>query len=147
NGTHYDAILQTSNVIETSHAASVAQYSLGQAYDGVISDPFMMLIPPIEQFLDKYTFSAPVSAALTVHFANVVIKTTALSSIRLDGVMPNLALFQPIGDGTFSGGQIPISAGSHFISAESPFGLYVYGFGNYNSYGYPGGMSTEVINP
>lgn len=145
-GTYYDAILKTSNVIETTQPALVAQYSLGQSYDGVISDPFMMLVPPTEQFLDKYTFSTPESGFI-YHFANVVIRTAALATLRLDGVTPDLTFFKPIGDGSYSGGQLPLTPGSHSIFAAATFGLYVYGFGNYDSYGYPGGMSTEVINP
>lgn len=145
-GAFYDAILKTSNVIETTQPVLVTQYSLGQSYDGVVSDPFMMLVPPTEQFLDKYTFSTPESG-FTSHFANVVIRTNALATLRLDGSVPDSALFTPIGDGSYSGGQIPLTAGSHSIFAAAPFGLYVYGFGNYDSYGYPGGMSTEVINP
>lgn len=146
SGTFHDSILQTSNVIETTQPALVTQYSLGQSYDGVVSDPFMMLVPPTEQFLDKYTFSTPASD-FTYHFANVVIRTTALATLQLDGVTPDLALFKPIGDGVYSGGQIPLTPDSHSIFAAASFGLYVYGFGSFNSYGYPGGMSTEVINP
>ncbi|MDR7088633.1 choice-of-anchor A domain-containing protein [Cellvibrio fibrivorans] len=145
-GGFYDVILGTSSLIETSRPALVSQYSLGQNYDGVVSDPFMMLVTPIEQFRDKYTFAAPLSG-FSSHFANVVIRTTSLSSIRVDGVAPNLSIFKPIGDGSFSGGQIPIAPGSHSIAAESPFGLNVYGFGDYESYGYPGGMAAEIINP
>lgn len=145
-GSYYDAILKTSNIIETSQPALVTQYSLGQTYDGVVSDPFMMLVPPTEQFLDKYTFATPASG-FKYHFANVVIKTNTLSSLQMDGVAIDAALFQPIGDGSFSGGQIPILPGSHFITARNPFGLYIYGFGDYDSYGYPGGMATNIINP
>ncbi len=145
-GAFYDAILRTSNVIETNQPALVTQYSLGQSYDGVVSDPFMMLVPPTEQFLDKYTFSTPESG-FSNHYANVVVRTTALATLRLDGATLDSALFKPIGDGSYSGGQIPLAPGSHSIFAAAPFGLYVYGFGNYDSYGYPGGMSIEVINP
>jgi hypothetical protein len=35
---------------------------------------------------------------------------------------------------------VKVGEGSHYIRADSAFGLYVYGFGRANSYGYPGGM-------
>ena len=41
-----------------------------------------------------------------------------------------------------------ISSGIHFAEHESPidgFGLYVYGFANYDSYGYPGESATIDI--
>jgi hypothetical protein len=59
----------------------------------------------------------------------------------------NSALFPPVGSSGFSGGQVPISLGSHTITGDVPFGIYVYGFGSYDSYGYPGGMAFEFINP
>ena len=37
----------------------VAQYSNGTAFDGVTSDPFMMLVPPFEQFLASYVVTTP----------------------------------------------------------------------------------------
>lgn len=144
-GAYYDQISKEANIIETSNPSLVIQYSLGQSYDGVISDPFMMLVPPTEQLLDAYTFSTPASG-FTSNFASVVIRTSALDTVLLDGLKPDPALFKPIGDGAFHGAQIPITPGSHSISANAKIGLYVYGFGSYDSYGYPGGMSTEIIN-
>merc|ERR1719228_3041532 len=41
-----------------------------------------------------------------------------------------------------------ITSGIHFAEHESPidgFGLYVYGFANYDSYGYPGGLRLAPL--
>lgn len=70
-----------------------------------------------------------------------------MSSLLLDGTPINAALFSPVGTSGFSGGQVSINLGSHTISGNVPFGIYVYGFGSYDSYGYPGGMAYEFINP
>lgn len=144
-GTYYDLISKDANIIETSNPTLVIQYSLGQSYDSVLSDPFMMLIPPTEQLLDAYTFSTPTSG-FNSNFVNVIIRTSGLDTLIFDGVRLDPTLFKPIGDGSFHGAKIPITPGSHSISADAKIGLYVYGFGNYDSYGYPGGMATEIIN-
>src|SRR5690606_34752766 len=142
---YHDIITSEASVIETSKPALVAQYSLGQMMDGVLSDPFMMLIPPVEQFLNKYIFATPESG-FDYHFINIVLPTSQAQSFRLNGEDYS-EYFTPIGNTAYSGAQIEVLPGSHSVNSSVPFGLYVYGFANADSYGYPGGMSTEVINP
>ncbi len=147
-GESHEQVLTKRAVIETTAPALVAQYSPGQSFDGVISDPFMMLIPPSEQFLDQYNFSTLTSnAGFDNSFVNVVAPVSALSEMKLDGQIVDPADFLPIGNSGFSGAQIQVDGGTHNIVATEPFGIYVYGFGNYDSYGYPGGMSFDLINP
>ena len=55
--------------------------------------------------------------------------------------------FQPVGGTGFSVAQVPIPAGQHSISSDQPFGIVVYGYGQYTSYIYPGGLDFEQINP
>ncbi|ACM21651.1 hypothetical protein Geob_3308 [Geotalea daltonii FRC-32] len=145
-GRFFEKILTARSQIEASAPVLVSQYSAGQDFDGVVSDPFMMLIPPTEQFLNQYTFSTP-SGGFSRNYVNVVVPTSSVSSLLLDGTPVNAALFSPVGSSGFSGGQVPISLGSHTITGSVPFGIYVYGFGSYDSYGYPGGMAYEFINP
>lgn len=145
-GRFFEKILTARSQIEASAPVLVSQYSAGQDFDGVVSDPFMMLIPPTEQFLNQYTFSTPASG-FTKNYVNVVVPTSSVSSLVLDGTPVNAALFSPVGTSGFSGGQVYINLGSHNISGDVPFGIYVYGFGSYDSYGYPGGMAYEFINP
>lgn len=146
-GDYYETILAKSSVINTSSPALVAQYSAGQSFDGVISDPFMMLVPPSEQFLKNYTFSAlEESLGFVNNFVNVVAPTPDVKSIFLDGKLVDAGLFKPIGKSGYSGAQIPVSEGSHSIISTTPFGIYVYGFGRFDSYGYPGGMNFDLIN-
>ncbi len=99
----------------------------------------MMLIPPIEQYLSDYTLSTPADG-ININYANLVVPTTAVSSVRLDGA-PVTTTFTPIGSSGLSGASIPISVGSHRFQANQPFGLAIYGFADFDSYGYFGGMS------
>lgn len=147
-GKFFETVLTLRSQIETSEPVLVAQYSPGSGFDGVTSDPFMMLIPPTEQFLNRYTFSTP-ETGFSQNFVNIVIPSGVIDTLRLDGVSLNAALFSPIGVSSFSGAQIPITLGSHNLTSTNdvPFGIYVYGFAGYDSYGYPGGMSFAAINP
>ena len=104
-------------------------------------DPFMMLVPPTEQFHNDYSFQAishPEFADYG-HFINVVIPTAAISSIRLDGAAVTATWVATPAPG-YSYAQIQIAPGSHHMAADAPFGIYSYGFGPANSYGYPGGQ-------
>ena len=133
-------------ILNTSQPVMVMQYSKGTEADGVLSDPFMMLIPPTEQLLNKYVFST-VSIGFDIHYINVVAKAADIENIRLDGELIDQGLFVELGDSGYAGAQVAITDGSHVIASGSPFGLYVYGFADHDSYGYPGGMATEIINP
>ena len=109
-----------------------------------VGDPFMMLIPSREQFDSAYTFESWNTKDFLFHYINVVIPTERISSLRLDG-RPLVANFTRINKTSYSYAQIPMSAGGHHISARVPFGLYIYGYGPYNSYGAPGGMIFDSL--
>ncbi|MFT5264204.1 MAG: hypothetical protein ACI8YQ_002950 [Polaribacter sp.] len=129
------------NEINTTGAALLAQYSKGTSADGVTSDPFMMLVPPFEQFSGAATFTTPASG-FSAHFVNVVVQDGGIGTVQLDGVVIPAVDFTAIGSSGFSGAQIPISAGPHNINEPGGFlmGSFVYGFGNFDSYGYPTGQ-------
>lgn len=134
------------SIIDTSKPSLVMQYSKGTKADGVLSDPFMMMIPPTEQLLKKYIFSTS-TIGFDIHYINLVAKTSDIGNVRLDGESVDEELFTPLMDSGYSGAQIPIADGGHVVEANAIFGLYVYGFADDDSYGYPGGMATEIINP
>src|SRR5262249_16005763 len=50
-GQFYETIIAAPAQITSSQPILVAQYANGTSFDGVTGDPFMMLVPPIEQFL------------------------------------------------------------------------------------------------
>lgn len=147
-GQHHEIILTAPSEITANAPVLLAQYSPGQSFDGVISDPFMMLIPPSEQFLNSYNFATLTqSVGFRNSFVNVMAPTGALDSMLLDNTPVDKTLFQPVGQTGFSSAQIALEPGSHNIRSLESFGIYVYGFGSYDSYGYPGGMSFDFINP
>lgn len=121
----------------------VSQYSNGSQWDGATSDPFMMLLPSAAQFIRTYTFATP-ATGFPENFANIVAPTAdvAAGNVRLDGAPVSPALFTSLPGTIYSAAQVPISIGSHTLLAPNPVGLYVYGYGKFDSYGYPGGFSA-----
>jgi CshA-type fibril repeat protein len=151
-GEFYEAILPaTANgpgsegtYIHTSHPALVAQYGNGSTFDGSRGDPLMMLVSPVGQYLDNYSFAAPDVAGYSP-YANLVVPTSDVAQIRLDDTLVDPTLFAPISGSTYSGAQIPLSVGAHTLTGPSRFNLQVYEWGDYDGFGFPGGMAMSFI--
>ncbi len=147
-GDFYETILTTNSFVSANKPILAVQFSNSQTWDGVLADPFMMVIPPYQQFLDSYGFSTPVSGFSTNYF-NSAVETSGVSGMLLDGSTLSPAAYGPIGATGYSSAGFSVAINtSHNIdnSGGSPSGLYLYGFGSYDSYGYPGGLSLLSIN-
>ncbi|HLP27901.1 MAG TPA: choice-of-anchor D domain-containing protein [Candidatus Didemnitutus sp.] len=135
----------------------VMQYSCSSTWDGdPILDPFMINVTPEEQFLTSTIFQFPTAAKWGKHRLNLIVKvdTTSptyiddLKSLVIDGVpvyqhptavspkllstkMPNGLFWASLDFGP--------SAAAHRISGngEVSFGGYIYGYGEFDAYGWP----------
>lgn len=143
-GEYFERNLIGPHVWQATQPILLAQYSNSSSFDGVTSDPFMMLAPPFEQFLSRYTVSTPASG-ISQNFINVVAHTSSIGHITLDGTPIPAGSFAPIGSSGFSGAKIAVELGSHSIEGPDAFGVFSYGFDSYDSYGYPGGLSLAAI--
>jgi RHS repeat-associated protein len=151
-GAFFEENLTVPSVISADKPVLVAQFSQGTTIDTPPeplsgaprqgnSDPFMVLVPPYDQFGGGYTFTTP-SSGFAINFVNIVAPTAGLvdGAIQLDGTPIPAASFSSIGNGAFSGLQIPVSVGSHHLaSASVPTGLTAYGYASADGYGYYGG--------
>ncbi len=142
-GRLHELFLDEPAEITTSAPALVAQYSRGTVADGREGDPFMMLVPPFEQWLDRYTVASV--AGMPRHYLNLVIRDGEQDSVRVDGAPVDDELWMPIGDSDYVGAQVEVDVGEHRATADRPFALFAYGFGPFESYGYPGGMATAPV--
>lgn len=144
-GQFHEQLIDESAHIVADKPILVAQYSNGHDMDSSpMADPFMMLIPPFEQFLGAYTVSTP-SSGFSINYINVVVPSSAVGAITLDGAPVSAGSFTPIGSSGFSGAQIKVNTGTHNLSGAMPFGAFIYGFNTDDSYGYPGGMSMSPV--
>jgi len=133
-------------LIEATEKILVAQYMSGQDAGGGTGDPAMALAVPVEQFRTSYLFHAP-----TNYETNYVDVTAPMgATVMLDGVPLS---FQPIGNTGFGFVRVyplsagPASDGNHAMTGTAAFGITVYGYGQYTSYWYPGGLNlTDIIN-
>jgi hypothetical protein len=133
-------------------------------------DPSMMIVPPVQQWRDKYVFLVPNKYA----FDFLLIAMPASSGILLDGepladVNPRceykpagrlnigedetefIAIRCPLSDPEAADPNNPLfqDDGRHVVQSTdgAPIGLMVYGWDSFVSYGYPGGTNLAIINP
>ncbi len=111
--------------------------------ESVAGDPAQSMAVPIEQFRSDYTFLAPTN--YPTNFVNVVAK--AGSVVTVDGGAIPAESFVSVGSGEWVAARVPLSStsGVHTAHAASPFGITVYGYGDWTSYMYPGGLKLSPI--
>ena len=143
-GEIYETILISASTITADKPVLVTQYSNGTSWDNVTSDPFEVVVPPFEQFLASYTISTP-PVTFQINYVNVVVANAGVGAVVLDGVPIPAGSYSAIGASGFSGAQVPVTVGSHTLSAPVPFGLISYGFADADSYGYPGGLGLSEV--
>lgn len=145
--------------ISASAPVLVAEYKTtanSTASLDAVSDPFMTLIPPKEQFMKKYRVIntqaweyEPISGdnqeVYTEQYIGLVVPNSAINSVELDGTPVDPMQFKPIPQTNYSYANISVSDGKHDLEADEEFGVYIYGYGYANSYGYIGGMMLEEI--
>ncbi|MBI3260091.1 MAG: IgGFc-binding protein [Ignavibacteriae bacterium] len=135
--------------------------SAGEPGNGnALSDPFMLIIPPKEQFQNFYR-CINVQANDIEHpdkvyleqYISVVAPNTTLSTVKLDGNPVDSTKFLPIPGSNYSyailggaNGADGVTDGTHTIEAIEKIGIYVYGYGLANSYGYAGGSVYHVFD-
>lgn len=142
-GQFINTILTAQTVITSDKPIQVCQYANGSDFSGNPGDPFMMVIPPYEQYLPGYTLTTV--TGYVAHYINIVAPNSVVGSLTLDAVPVPVVEFTPIGASGFSGAQVVVTPGSHTLAATLPFGAFQYGFNNDDSYGYPGGLSLAPI--
>jgi hypothetical protein len=142
-----DKPILTAQFKKTANTSQMTQY---------YGDPFMVIIPPKEQFLDNYRiinirardldFIGSPAEAFVDHYISVTLPTDGLQSITLDGIIINSANFKAIGTSNYVYANLKVSAGVHSLFCDKPFGIIIYGFGYANSYGYIGGMGMQPFD-
>ncbi len=121
----------------------VAQYMEGQDAGGGSGDPAMALAVAKSQYRKSYSFHAPTNYETS--YVNIVAPTGV--AVTLDGQA--VGGFVPIGNTGLSVARQAISnagTGDHSASAAEAFGISVYGYGQYTSYWYPGGLDLEILH-
>ena len=133
--------------IESSAPVLVTQFALGKLADNITGDPFMMMIPPVEQYSNNYVFNIP--SGFTTNYITIYVSTRHYqpNKILLDSASLLSSTWTEIycSSGRICGyiTRVALSAGNHkllHVDFDARIGVSVYGFSIVNSYGYPGGL-------
>jgi hypothetical protein len=149
-------------VISGDNPIYVVQYNPGQSDDQVESDPFQLVLTPIEQYQDEIIFNTPGirgGYGFKQNYINLVYKSTE------DGGIPDDIEFAEVSGGQFIWKKLNATDGNpgepfndfdeetgrqwksktivlkhdgvYKLRGESKFAAYAYGFDQWDSYGFP----------
>lgn len=76
-------------VVTSSGLISVVQYGLGNDYNG-FGDPYMDVIPAIDNYLNEYYFVVPPVYSLSTSYLSVIVPSDESNSLYLDGSSPTV---------------------------------------------------------
>lgn len=149
-GEFFEDDLTVAGLIEANKKVIVAQYKGSNSNtnfygDTYSSDPFMLLIPPMKQFLDNYTVTniqvQNQEQRFLEQFITIICPTAYINTLKINGLTPNSNSFKKVAGTCFSYSLLKVADGTKNITSSKPFGVYSYGYGLADSYGYIGGMS------
>jgi gliding motility-associated-like protein len=153
NNFYYTYNSNTADYIESDKPIMVAQYisSSGACPNFPSSgngDPEMMYISPIEQAIKRVGFYRNTQQAITTNFLTLIIPTTGVSSLKIDGTgtfdhsypHPNLAGYTVVVK------RWSASPSQCIVQSDSSFTAVTYGLGSVESYGYNAGTLINNLN-
>lgn len=133
-------------------------YNYSTAWDNTPNnDPFMMNEPPIEEWNNNSIIVAPDNSVYKEHYLNLVAvgdttdaSYTALRTIKLDGkpvfnISPSF-LYNRIPGTNYWYIHLQVTNGKHLITSQTKCATTIYGYGSFDSYGWLGSQSLNLLN-
>jgi hypothetical protein len=161
-------------VISSSKSINVIQYNPGQQDDSITSDPFQLALTPVEQFQNELAFTTPGGKQATEfdkNYINIVYKgptsgiipddleigeNDGTGNIKWQKVKDYDTISAiPFNDKSLNGtGEqyfnktiaLPHSGHWRIRSTNSKIAGYVYGFSEWDSYGYPASLLVRDLD-
>ena len=142
---------QTTFIAEATRPILMGAFLSGQESVGDdvehAGDPAFFLVPPKEQYRRSYSFLTP--ETYYVNYLTVTIQT-GFSKVKLDGKtidLKNLESYKEFPELGVARAHIEVEEGPHRVSAENVrFGIVSYGYDDYVSYAYTGGLNLTKYN-
>jgi hypothetical protein len=141
-GDYFEIDASVSFQIQASRRVLVSQYMKGQDAGGGSGDPAMALGVANLQFRKDYLFHSPVN--YEHNYVNITAPTGA--NVLLDN--NPVGAWQPLGTTGYGIARVKFAStgnGNHRIKADQKVGITVYGYGQYTSYWYPGGLNLSDL--
>ncbi|MES2766266.1 MAG: choice-of-anchor D domain-containing protein [Bacteroidota bacterium] len=157
-------------IIRGDKPISVTQFNPGQQEDNVSSDPFQLVLTPIEQYQKEITFNTPGikgGQGFKENYVNLVFEANA------DSTMPDDLEFGKVENSQFTWKSVKSTFGAtaeafkrfagdtkkyfakiislpgdgvYKFRALKPFAAYSYGFDSYDSYGHPTSLILNDVS-
>jgi len=136
--------------LTSSKPISIGQFITSQQdasinpLDNATGDPAFIIQVPVEQYRDSYLFLVPNTYA--ENYTTIVATPTVdgnIPTVNLDGTAIPASQFISIGNYYYT--IKSLNSGTHSINSTSHIGISVYGYDQYVSYGYPGGLDLRNI--
>lgn len=132
------------------------QYSYSTGWDNANMDPFMFVVPPLEQYLKTAVFSTPARPEITSIYLTLYMlgnfsdtNSTLLKTIEFDGepLWKNQSkmLTNNVLGTNYYFLSFKIQSGTHTIHSATPVGGISYGIGQ-NHFGWPAIMAVNKID-
>lgn len=145
--------LESTYFLETSKPALAAVFKRTSQIRGssrYMSDPVMVIIPPIEQFLDSIRFTTQQGGDTVVfkeHYALIIAPGVSVSSLRLNGDLLNSSTFRSIGTSLYSYGVLKLKEeDSYLLKGDSSIMAVIVGYGSADAYGFAAGTGMSIVD-
>ncbi len=127
--------------------------SIANTGDSLLGDPFLAIVPPINQFYNEFPYFVSNDPVYTVNYSLIVTESSGAGKITITDVnnntiTPPVSKYVPAtpfisGGKNYSVAWIPQTGGAYRIKTpngkDEGLALLVYGFGSADSYGYMAG--------
>ena len=137
--------------VTANHPIALSQLAHSQQTDNPtndpsrpVGDPFLMQLPPVEQFRDAYSVIVP-DSRFDPNFINVVAPDIAVGTIKLNDVEIDPSEFAPVAASGYYQARLPVVPGNYRLASTLPFGVTVYGFEDFGSYAYTAGTQLAPV--
>lgn len=144
-GDVHEALLASPSHITADKPVHVSQFASSSDFDGVVNaDPFMVTVPARSWFSDSHTFATG-GTNFMAHYVTVV-APSSVTELTINGAIETPA-FSNIGSSGYRYAHRLMAQGIHTISASEAIGIIVYGWNEYESYGWPACLSFGDTTP
>ncbi|MFP4466370.1 MAG: T9SS type A sorting domain-containing protein [Candidatus Goldiibacteriota bacterium] len=148
-GEIYETTLDRASYITSGKPVSVMQYANSMFYDDSTGDPFMAIVYPSSGYSTDYNTAVfDLGHEGMSAYINIAVPSEAVDDVTINGA-PVAASFYPVPGSDFHYAQINVAPGesSYILSCPEPFGAMIYGYFDFESYGYPVGGFTPAPVP
>lgn len=149
-GEHRDFVLSQPTRIDCRAPSMVTQFSNSSDADHVANaDPFMTMIQPANTWLSQYRFCTPPSTEFEDNYLHLIGPSASVLQLATINGTP-VSAWDPseISQGALPTGfayvRLKLQPNTSYIAiGQTGLGMIAYGFSEFDSYGYPGGMRFQ----